>query len=96
MLSRALQIDLQSLFHSKYGRRVNYYFDAKRNDVDGAMLWEAATHFDGPGTAKASKFERGFWQVPTLSPFFFSSSFSKSKIDPPHENMCRRWTSAAA
>ena len=46
MLSRALQIDLQSLFHSKYGRRVNYYFDAKRNDVDGAMLWEAATHFD--------------------------------------------------
>ena len=29
-----------------------------------------------------------FWQVPTLSPFFFSSPFPKSKIDPPHENMC--------
>ena len=29
-----------------------------------------------------------FWQVPTLSPSFSSFSFSKSKIDPPHENMC--------
>lgn len=65
MLSRALQIDLQSLFHSKYGRRVNYYFDAKRNDVDGAMLWEAVIHFD-------ARDGKGWQVVESIGPDFAS------------------------
>ena len=40
------QVDLPSLFHSKYGKLVDYYLESNCFGVDGDTLWDSTLHFN--------------------------------------------------